>query len=108
MNQHNWLPYYLRCSINNTFGMKNGSPHRGGKLWGRSNEALRYLHIYKAGGSTIWTGIRKLQEQKLFVTNNTRQYTFTFIRDPISKFLSGFFEVNLRQIIGKNHKKNMT
>ena len=123
--KNNWTPYYLRCNFkyfNKTSNMIVG------ELF--FSKELNYIHLYKAGGTTIQTGLDKLQmDKKLkitkykesrqsniyfgagkdgihrnvfnnFISNNS--IIFTFIRDPLNKFLSGFFEANKRRNIQRN------
>eukprot|EP01084_Bolivina_argentea_P259365 437620_1 len=108
---NNWLPYYLRCNyIIPALTINDGIA---GELF--YSKQLNYIHNYKAGGSTIQIGLNKLNiERKLNINGqihrggiskgnftkfvNSDATIFTFIRDPIEKFLSAFAEAIKRHI----------
>ena len=105
----NWVQQYKRCNFNNSNTIV-------GELYTDPliMEYLRkynlfYIHIYKAGGTTIRNGLNKLiscnklQIKKDKTTINNSKLTFTFVRDPISKFLSAFFEINKRILTFETH-----
>eukprot|EP01083_Nonionella_stella_P096283 270584_1 len=109
---HNWAPFWLRCAI----------------PWGTRRhmrtmfltKEINYIHVFKAAGTTINSGLERLSSQHIInITKyntsrasnvygdesrvprrkylkfiNDQTFVFTFIRDPISKFLAGFFEQN--------------
>eukprot|EP01083_Nonionella_stella_P139205 424133_1 len=117
---HNWAPYYLRCKYMPLDGSAQSN------RWfeeGIVTKELIYSHIFKAGGTTIQRGILKLIENNKIIDltpfltdhvkivhggityNNYDKVTqfmdddtvsFSFVRDPLSKFLSAFFETSSR------------
>eukprot|EP01083_Nonionella_stella_P009631 27637_1 len=110
----NWLPYYLRCDK-----PKSTNYGANGIRSGFSSKHLVYSHVFKSGGTTIAQGIRALirankmngiqelkykksiSDLKPFLDNNT--FIFTFVRDPITRFLGSFFEVNRRAFSEANN-----
>ena len=127
---HNLAPFYNRCQhIIKSNKTHNKSRIYGLLKEGIITKQFIFSHVYKSGGTTIQAGLRKLfRENHLnkldifpdtidgfitqgaerheykhifkFITDET--FVFTFVRDPISKFLSGFGEVSRRQL--KNPK----
>eukprot|EP01084_Bolivina_argentea_P104308 186779_1 len=114
---HNWLPYYLRCNYKAKRDV-NDYTFIMGIIFGVLSNELIYSHIFKAGGTTITIGIEKLQQDNKtsltsfysfsgslstkdieYRVNNSKPFAFTFVRDPISRFLSAFFEYNRRVIL---------
>eukprot|EP01083_Nonionella_stella_P243974 849616_1 len=136
---HNWLPYYSRCKYM-PFDLHHSHPPApdGAIVEGIITKQFIYSHVFKAGGTTINHGIFKLIKNKKLIhltpykdtlfarnymlKNKTYDYsniasfmdnktvTFTFIRDPLSKFLSAFFEVSKRFVTDiryQNKKKRI-
>eukprot|EP01083_Nonionella_stella_P092847 260060_1 len=117
---HNWALFYLRCK----FRLRK-HPTRHLKVpfgEGIVTKSVFYTHVFKGGGSTIQVGLSKLCDDHVlgncsayqnryihlgggntsvpvsvlldYLQNTTIK--FTFVRDPIDRFLSGFYEVNKR------------
>eukprot|EP01084_Bolivina_argentea_P104307 186778_1 len=129
---HNWLPYYLRCNYKPKQDVNDSKIFNFilGIRYGVLSNELIYSHIFKAGGTTIKMGIQKLQHDNktsftsLYVNdngglskqdieyriNNSHTFAFTFVRDPISRFLSAFYEYNRRAILysGYNRGKQIS
>ena len=127
-SDHNWAPFYFRC---------NDLYHRDYPLkrpWideGLISKELFFVHVFKAGGTTIRLNMNDLMTNGIvrnltflgsefviyggplnrfsktedgkysqhsildkFIDNNT--ITFSFVRDPIDKFLSAFYEAHYR------------
>ena len=69
------------------------------------NEKFVYRHVWKSGGSTI--GTYKRVGQKYLtdpLVSDSNKVWMTFVRDPISHFLSGWSECGLRSIEGQLKK----
>ena len=145
-SDHNWASYFDQCKVfggsltKDKFDVSLIFPKK-----------LAYIHVFKAGGTTIMRGISDLFESNKFKFNSSdiniimrnghnmnisyfeklmgkksqRKFklnvnnksnsksipitiptTFTFVRDPIKKFLSAFFEINKR--ILSRHYNNIT
>ena len=100
INDINWRKYYYRCKLHFNNGKFNSIKNN----IIISNESRPfYIHIWKAGGTTIKRGIKRLLNNKKLINLNDSSipYRFTFVRDPIKKLISGFSEVNMR-IINNN------
>eukprot|EP01083_Nonionella_stella_P211942 765833_1 len=123
---NNWAPYWYRCDIIKR-PHKAKYPRANGDVYGQVfiSKELGYVHVFKAGGSTIQSGLDRLSKNQSIMNVtaydesrssknyvipfeglslhqlldfiNDQTFVFTFIRDPISKFLSGFFEISRRR-----------
>eukprot|EP01083_Nonionella_stella_P096282 270583_1 len=114
---NNWAPFWYRCNIS----WRKHESYFNYQYHMYLTKEINYNHVFKAAGSTINHGLDRLiskhiinitkyntsrpsniymnrditrNEYRNFMNDQT--FVFTFIRDPISKFLSGFYEVNRR------------
>ena len=141
---HNLLPYYKRCVYKPEHEyLPPGMDEFGAMHYGILSKVLLYQHVFKAGGTTIMSGIKSLiRDQKMLnLTKITKKFAartqlkknsilissefetkykglfrdeidkyvdkdaliFTFIRDPLSKTLSAFYEINWRAYFGETN-----
>jgi len=63
------------------------------------NKRFAYLHIWKSGGTTVVAQSPNWQVSKYNVELQSRTW-FTFVRDPISHFFSGWQECEYRKYYG--------
>ena len=129
-SDHNWAPFYLRC--NDLYNRH----HPEKRPWideGLISKELFYVHVFKAGGSTIRINMNDLMNEGIvsnltllgstfviyggdlneysktendkysqhsilddFIDNNT--ITFSFVRDPVDRFLSAYYETHFRRM----------
>ena len=69
------------------------------------NNNIFYYHIEKSGSSSIGQILKSSNFKQTFVSENWLSSTncgFTFIRDPIERFISGYYTVN-RLIYDRNY-----
>mmetsp|Transcript_37269 Transcript_37269/g.90474 ORF Transcript_37269/g.90474 Transcript_37269/m.90474 type:complete len:315 (-) Transcript_37269:209-1153(-) len=66
----------------------SGGNRIGGTKW-------NYLHIWKSGGTTVSAMTKSTKVKKKFLLEGDSKL-FTFVRDPIDHFLSGYAECKLR------------
>eukprot|EP01083_Nonionella_stella_P040494 109887_1 len=118
---HNWAPYYYRCNylVNRSLDKRQWCAEA------FVTPDIFYNHVFKAGGTTIQGGLIHLTADKkltnlnklhseyvvpggeiannpefslknMFEFLNEDALRFTFLRDPIDKFLSAFYEAHYR------------
>lgn len=68
---------------------------RGGWTDGRENVVqLIYLRVYKGGNNEVCANLARLHDASLPPANRT--FAFTFVREPLSHFESGYAELTYR------------
>lgn len=118
VNNHNWASFYQRCYIDTgTFFIEHAST----ESW---KNYIRYSRMQKVASSTICEGMQRLKRHRQFGINKYKQnihdinqynynynkeYEFTFVRNPMSRFFSAFHEVNvlgIRRCLDANDDEN--
>eukprot|EP01084_Bolivina_argentea_P103754 185828_1 len=104
----NLIAYTNRCQIN---AINRGKRQFGGLLSGdplksKHSTQIGFLHVYKAGGTTVRDTMNAILPGQSRVTWNkyrghirefmSHLFMFSHIRDPITRTISGFFELHRR------------
>eukprot|EP00435_Cladocopium_sp_Y103_P002729 s1627_g1.t1 len=77
------------------------------------SRAMFFLHVYKGAGMEIYANLQQITTdfrrmrypdlcQKFHVTDPQERRAFTFVRDPISRFISGYGEIEYRSRTGED------
>eukprot|EP01084_Bolivina_argentea_P266722 452525_1 len=94
---HNWAPYFHRCNFH-----RNIEPEISiGQGW--FTKQLSYVHIYKAGGSTIDLGLSKLAKANQLI--NLTAYNLAHSRKQGHHY-KAFYEINRRVILANNRRRH--
>eukprot|EP01083_Nonionella_stella_P104928 301327_1 len=135
-SKHNWAQYYFRCK----YMVHHPAPKSPWIAEAFVTKDIFYNHVFKAAGTTIQGGLVQLarhgklknlntfdsewvihggqfennpnfSSQNIFNFLNDNALIFTFIRDPLAKFLSAFYEVYYRIVMeqqtGQTHPNGL-